>query len=392
MRNSNIPDYILAADRLERCEWFQNRIFDHQRMREVREQLLRALDPAIPTQVITVCGPTGVGKSALAATISRILRKQHADLGPESMPVLYMECPRFESKPYDFNRQHWIRLLEAADDQHINDHFDPDDAARRRRTGLERIAAGRRSSGPDLRLAAEQYLKLRKTKVLLLDEAQHMTSIRSTANLHEHMDVIKSFGNATGVKQVLLGTEALSELIRCNAQLARRTEEIYFPPYGPYFDPDPVDPDPDDPDSSPDAFGTIFGQLCLSLPLESPPSFDLEKRYDEIFDGCAGCIGVLKEWLSRALDRAIRNGHGKILLSDLRKTRVTEPRLDEIADGIVKFREFLANQPSLTSIRAKLGLPPRTTPRNKKNRTGGSRLPGERNPYIDPVPPLGEDL
>ena len=40
-----------------------------------------------------------------------------------------VECPRFAPKPYGFYRQLWIRLLGVARDQHVNDHFDPDEAS-----------------------------------------------------------------------------------------------------------------------------------------------------------------------------------------------------------------------------------------------------------------------
>lgn len=381
MTRLRVPPEVLAADRLERCEWYQQRVFAHPAMEEAREKLLCALEPSSPAQVIAVCGPTGVGKSTLMSSVARTLRKRYADLGPGSTPVVEMECPWFESRPYDFNRQHWIRLLEAMGDHFVNDHFDPDEAAKRRRAGIERIASGRRSSGADLRRAAEQYLKLRNTRAVFLDEAQHMVSIRASRSFHEHMDVIKSFGNATGVKQVLFGTEGLCDLLRCNAQLARRTEEIFFPPY--YAD--------SNGGSDKDSFNTIFGQLFGSLPVAKPKKFDIDKHFDEVFMRSAGCVGILKDWLIRALDHALRNGRERVTFADLKARVDSDARLETIVDGIVEFREFTDSEPSLSSIRSRLRMPAALKRSVKKSTARRSRRPGERAPHHDPVPRRGEE-
>ena len=380
MTHLRIPPEVLAAGRLERCNWYRQRVYAHPSMEEVREKLLCALEPSSPTEVIAVCGPTGVGKSTLMTSVARTLRNQYAELGPGSTPVVEMECPWFESRPYDFNRQHWIRLLQAMGDHFVNDHFDPDAAAKRRRSGIERVAAGRRSSGADLRLAAEQYLKLRNTRAVFLDEAQHMVSIRASRCLHEHMDVIKSFGNATGVKQVLFGTEGLCHLLRCNAQLARRTEEIFFPPY--YAD--------SHAGSGLESFNTIFGQLFGSLPVAEPEEFDIAEHFDEVFMRSAGCVGILKDWLSRALDRALRNGRESVTFADLRARVDSDARLETIVDGIVEFREFTDSQPSLSGIRSRLRMPAPGTTSGKKSKARRSRRPGERAPHHDRVPRHGE--
>lgn len=381
MTHFPIPPEVRAAGRLERCQWYKQRVFAHPTMEEVREKLLCALEPSSTAQVIAVCGPTGVGKSTLMASVARTLRVRHADLGPGSTPVVEMECPWFESRPYDFNRQHWIRLLEAMGDHFVNDHFDPDEAAKRRRAGIQRVAAGRRSSGADLRRAAEQYLKLRKTRAVFLDEAQHMVSIRASRSLHEHMDVIKSFGNATGVKQVLFGTEGLCQLLRCNAQLARRTQEIFFPPY--YAD--------SNAGSGLESFNTIFGQLFRSLPVAEPEEFDIDKHFDEVFMRSAGCVGILKDWLGGALAHALSGARESVSFRDLKATIDIIGDLGSIVDGIEEFRAFTDSKPSLSSIRSRLRMPAAGTTPAKKSTVRRARRPGERAPHHDPVPRVGED-
>ncbi|WHZ02280.1 AAA family ATPase [Neobacillus sp. YX16] len=51
-----------------------------------------------------------------------------------------------------------------------------------------------------LRNALESAIKGRKVKVILLDEAQHMTKVGSSKGLRNHMDSIKSLASKFGVQ------------------------------------------------------------------------------------------------------------------------------------------------------------------------------------------------
>ena len=365
-------------------------VFEHPRMVSARTELLAALgadvfDPMDDSErrhrvrLVALSGPTGVGKTTLMFSVARILRSRFAaacgvEPAPGAMPVVSMECPSSRERGYDFNREHWIELLLAMGDLFVDRHFDPDTAAKRRRSGLERPAIGRRSSGAELRRAAVAFIRMRVTRVLLLDEAHHMTRVRGTRDLEEHLDELKSFGSTTGIRQVLFGTEQVKDLLRGNAQLARRTKEVFYDAYD-YAKAEDRQ-----------AFNAIMGQLFTHLPLREPRTF--ESHFDYLFMRSAGCVGVLKDWLCDALDRALSAGRERLEMADLEVTEVSDGRLEEIAEGIRVFREFARPSADLSDIRAKLGMPAASgvSKGNTPVSASRKRRPGERKPHRDPVP------
>ena len=292
------------------------------------------------------------------------------------VPVVAMDCPSSRERGYDFNRAHWIALLRAMGDEFVERHFSPEAAGKRRRAGTDRPAVNRRSSGSDLRDAAQSYLMTRRTRVLLLDEAHHMTRVRGSRLVEEHLEEIKDFGTRTGIKQVLLGTEQLRDLLRGNAQLARRTREIFYYPYA-YKSPDLQ------------SFNQILGQLCMSLPLRNLDLDSVECHFDYLFERSAGCVGLLKLWLLEALNRVLRAGRERLLFGDLQATAMDENRLEVIAKGIVAFEEFARPSASMSQVRSMLGMPVEAAsapPARTVSRRRKRPRPGVRNPHRDPVP------
>lgn len=147
-------DDVRRADVETRREWFRSLVFQHPRMVAVRDQVLASLEAASPTHVVAVCGPTGVGKTTLMRSIERTLRRQCASRSGDedssgAMPVVALECPSSRERSYDFNREHWIRLLVAMGDLFVGRPFGPDAAAKRRREGrdLAPLASRRRRHG-----------------------------------------------------------------------------------------------------------------------------------------------------------------------------------------------------------------------------------------------------
>lgn len=383
------PADVLRADAETRLEWFEGLVFEHARMTSVRRRLLAALGKRAfrldndtgrsrRTPVLAVFGPAAVGKTTLMYSIYRTLLEEFASRPefqvPGAMPVVWMECPSSRERGYDFNREHWIHMLIRMGDLFVDRHFDPDTAAKRRQAGSERPPVNRRSSGSDLRAAAEAFMKMRRTRVLLLDEAHHMTRVRGTRDIEEHLDEIKSFGSATGIRQVLFGTEQVKDLLRGNGQLASRTKEIFYDAYDYASRPDRA------------AFNEIMGQLFTHLPLRESTTF--ESHFDHLFMYSAGCVGVLKDWLHAALESALSAGRERLLMADLEQTALSDGRLDAITKGIEDFREFARASKDFSEIRARLGMPVGGVP--LKPTPPGSASPqlkpGQSHPHRDHVP------
>src|SRR5271165_6307421 len=118
----------------------------------------------------------------------------------------------------------------------------------------------------------------------------------SGRRLIDQLDVIKSLANCTRTIHVLLGTYELLALRHLNGQLGRRTIDINFRRYS-----------ADNPADVHVFKNTVLTfQKHLPLPAES----DLLQMWELLFERSVGCVGILKEWLQRALilARFIREG------------------------------------------------------------------------------------
>ena len=202
----------MEREKEERCRWYRDLVLEHRIGVDLRKAVLSALVEEHPAKVIALYGPTGVGKTTLSKSLARMVRGTYGHLGPECMPVVEMECPSSEVSYYDFNREHNRVILESMDDMFIDRHMDPEEAAKRAAQRKRTNRLRRKSTGRDLQRAVEQKIRLRKTKLFIMDEAQHMVNSRRSRSSGGHLDAIKSFGNRTGVKQLLVGTDELHPL------------------------------------------------------------------------------------------------------------------------------------------------------------------------------------
>ena len=328
----------------------------------MRKEVHLALSADSPARVIAVVGPTGVGKTALLRQIMKDVLKEHEANAPASEvpvePVVAMLCPDPSTHGgYDFKRGHWEEMAKATGDPFVDVHFDPVAAAKRRSEGVSRIASVRRPTGYDLRSAVYKHFALHRTRILLLDEAQHMAGVTCERQLSERMDAIKAFGIKTGVKQILFGTEALLPLLRLNGQLSRRTYEVFFDAYNYRHKADR------------DAFRAALLHLIRALPCAREDVF--RRNFDEFFSESGGCVGVLKEWLMFALAHAVSQKEDlPVSYRHVKKGRLNPGRLNSIYEGLITFREYIHDESTAVKediFRASLGLPPRVRGSEKES-------------------------
>ncbi len=126
------------------------------------------------------------------------------------------------------------------------------------------------------------------------------------ASLLEQLDWIKSMTNVTGVLHILLGTYDLLNFCNVNGQTARRGLEIHFPRYQFRSEPD----------------RQTFQNVLLTLLKQVPLAVDdevLVQRWGYFYERSIGCVGVLKDWLTRAAATALREGSTALTLAHLEK-------------------------------------------------------------------------
>ena len=196
------------------------------------------------------------------------------------------------------------------------------------------------------------------------------------------LNVVKISVDSEDITFILAGTYALRAHLLSNGQLARRTKVIHFRPYHP------------DVEGDIDAFKDILSQLVQEMPLpEIQRTQDLfDGRVHEILFYCAGCVGLLKEWLTNALDLALESAQPFIPWSCMEATRPDENQLRDMAADIRQYRDECALT-SLRDIKADLGFGPKPrdlsqsskTPRSSASPSKRRTKPGTRGSARDPV-------
>jgi hypothetical protein len=145
-----------------------------------------------------------------------------------------------------------------------------------------------------LRTAVEKALVYRSTSIVVVDEAVHLLRNIQGNTLENHMDALKSLANICGVNIILVGSYDLVALMNLSGQVARRTTIVHFPRYltGEELDER--------------AFAKVVDKLASYLPVDE--DVDLSRYAKELQQACVGCVGILKDTLSRALAIALRDG------------------------------------------------------------------------------------
>ena len=194
----------------------------------------------------------------------------------------------------------------------------------------------------------------------------------------QQLDVIKDSVDRSGATHLLVGTYDLRLMVAPNGQHARRARVVHFRPYDLASEADRA------------AFARIFGQLVRALPLNSPDAVNrtfeaLKPRLQDICVGTAGCVGSLKDWLLRALQRALLSSRDALCWEDLEATRLPDLGLLHIAEEIREYRE-MEGRSHRSQIESALGLSGAAPPQARRPRIRRSSLkPGRRVPARDSV-------
>src|SRR5438093_80013 len=151
-----------------------------------------------------------------------------------------------------------------------------------------------RVANNELRQAMEQALRHRRPSAVLIDEAQHFTKMASGRRLSDQLDCLKSLASLTGCVHVLFGPYELLPCLNLSAQLSRRSIDIDFPRYRAEHPDDVL------------AFQRAIYSFQRHLPLAQEP--ELWKEWEYCYTHSIGCIGILKDWFTRALADVLDRG------------------------------------------------------------------------------------
>lgn len=183
---------------------------------------------------------------------------------------------------------------------------------------------------------------------------------------------------------MLIGTYELLSFRNLSAQLSRRSVDVHFRRYRA------------DRSDEVKAFKNVLWSFQKHLPLSEEP--DLIANWDYFYERSVGCIGVLKEWLLKALKKALKDGGKTLTPRQLKDSALSvsqcenmlkdasdgEEALEETMEARAKLRRLMGLEAKFTKA---VGNGDRTSERaeEKPPARRRRRRPGERNPKRDPI-------
>lgn len=371
-------------------ERFERVTVKHKLQEEALQAVLFMLELSPNTSIINLIGPTGVGKSVLQRRVFNAVVDEHRvamERDKDFAPIIHTSAMAAGYRLFDW------RVLYATALAELGDVFA---AGRCNRGGYARYdsdptpfkRAGESKTAASLRMRLEAEFGLRRTRVWVIDEAQHMIFGRA-GKPGDQFDVLKSIADRTGVKLLLAGPHQMEPALGTSGQLARRSSTVSF---GRYQSADP---------RHMKTFASVADTLLRAMNLSGYPS--VRESLTLLYAGSAGCVGILKDWLARAYGSALRQQVDErapvLTLDDLRRTRLSLKAMETIIADIRSAEEGAQDDAGDDDYeRIVLGRsptqerrqPPQASAKGKsKGRRVGVRVPSRDPVPVDTVPPAG---
>jgi hypothetical protein len=383
MNQPAYPLELLTQSTAKRLDYFKSCTIAHPRLHESDQALRAAISEPTGELLIFFYGPTGVGKTTVLNRCRRQIieeRRKEIEGDPGWIPVVSMEAVSPERG--DFNwRDYYIDALRAFDEPLINHKIQIVESGAERKN-IPQPVPRRIDSRSALRVALESAIRHRRPIGFFIDEAQHLTKISGGRKLQDQLDCLKSLAIRTNTVHVLAGTYELLILRQLSGQLSRRTRQIHLARYHAESAKDLRD------------FKNILWNFQIRMPLKSET--DLMGHWEFCYERSLGCIGLLKDWLTRVLAASLSEKSPKVTIKHLERQALPISDCQKIASEILEGEASLAeSECTRKRLRTLLSLEEVKAPRESAIAGGRSATPpkrgrpaqlvGERNPKRDPV-------
>ncbi len=369
------PKDLLEKSIEDRVHYFEEYTVAHPHLEEAYKKMMDNISGSSNRTIKFLYGPSGVGKTTIykkvkKTIVERLLPTLEYDKG--RIPFAGIEAVASDNGIFDW-KDFYIRLLEEFKEIAIDYKIDYETLYGQSEAKHIRYEDPNRK----LRKAVESTLKNRRPMSLIIDEAQHMMRLPSGRKLKQQMDSIKSLASLSNTPIVLIGTYDLLHFTNLSGQLSRRSDDVHFERYN------------IENKEHMQIFENVLYMFQKHLPLENEP--DLISDTDFFYERCIGCIGTLKDWLTKTLEMKLLQKRTSLTTDDFLEYALSFDQcikmINEARNGEMKLQDDDEKKRTLYSL-----LMPNSTfdeseeeqevkdKGNKKN-----RIPGKRKPKRDVV-------
>lgn len=285
-------EQVLGLPVGDRLAYFDAVRMRHPRVSQALADLKFMAQPGAGSDITLLVGPTGVGKSTVVQAMRDQVLVENRDRMLEDMaliPIIVAEAPASGERGFSW-RIFYQRVGEELQEPLMSRKQET--VTKDGRVTVRPVSTT--STVAALRTSVEKALIFRKTSIMVVDEAVHLLRNLHGNTLENHMDALKSLANICGVNIILVGSYDLAALMNLSGQVARRSTIVHFPRYLTGEERDEQ------------AFAKVLEKLAAYLPIEE--EVDLSEYALDLQQACVGCVGILKDTLSRALAITLRSG------------------------------------------------------------------------------------
>lgn len=169
LRESLVPSEVRSWLFQQQITWFDGRVVEHEMLTQISKSLRRALTPPVKRPLLSVIGPSGVGKSTLLQKLDeRVIASEMSSMNSD---LSYVLVAGIEPKAPHTGNYDWLTLSRQSDGLHEAEKLMGQNTLSRS-LGL-RDPRPRNPSRP-WRDAYENALRYRHPPVFFVDEAQHL--------------------------------------------------------------------------------------------------------------------------------------------------------------------------------------------------------------------------